>query len=66
MSATPAQRKAAERQRQRDSGLVAVTVWIAPEDRAKLAHYIKRLNERRGAKHNAESSTPKGVTRTPG
>ena len=53
MSATPAQRKAAERQRQRDSGLVAVTVWIDPEDRAKLAHYIKRLNERRGAKHNA-------------
>lgn len=43
---TPAQRKAGERQRQRDLGRVAVTVWIHPDDRAKLAHYIKRLNER--------------------
>ena len=55
---TPAQRKAAERQRQRNSGLVAVTVWIDPEDRAKLAHYIKRLNERRVAKHNAGDKPP--------
>jgi len=44
---TPAERKAEERQRQRDAGRVAVTVWIDPADRAKLAHYIKRLNERR-------------------
>ncbi len=42
-----AQRKAEERQRQRDSGRVAVTVWISPDDREKLAHYIRRLNERR-------------------
>ena len=44
---TPAQRKADERQRQRDAGRVVVQVWIHPDDRAKLAHYIKRLNERR-------------------
>ena len=46
MSQTPAQRKAAERQRQKDQGRVAVQVWIDPADRVKLAHYIKRLNER--------------------
>ena len=42
-----AQRKADERQRLRDAGRVAVTVWISPLDRYNLAHYIKRLNERR-------------------
>lgn len=46
MTLTAAQRKAAERQRQRDAGRVVVQVWIHPDDRAKLAHYIKRLNER--------------------
>lgn len=46
MSQTPAQRKAAERQRQKDHGRVAVQVWIDPADRVKLARYIKRLNER--------------------
>lgn len=41
---TPAtQRKAAERARHKEAGRVAVTVWIYPEDRAKLARYIKRL-----------------------
>lgn len=44
---TAAERKAAERQRQRDAGRVVVQVWVHPDDRAKLAHYIKRLNERR-------------------
>jgi len=44
---TPAERKAAERQRQRELGRVVVQVWVHPDDRAKLAHYIKRLNERR-------------------
>ena len=44
---TASQRKAEERQRQRDSGRVAVTVWIDPADRDNLARYIKRLNERR-------------------
>lgn len=43
---TPAQRKAAERQRLRDAGLVAVTVWINAADRVKLARYVKRLNQR--------------------
>jgi len=44
---TAAQRKADERQRQRDAGLVVVQVWVHPADRSKLAHYIKRLNQRR-------------------
>jgi len=43
---TVAQRKADERRRYKEAGLVAVTVWIRPDDRAKLAHYIKRLNQR--------------------
>ena len=43
---TPAQRKADERRRYKEAGLVAVTVWIHPDDRVKLAHYIKRLNQR--------------------
>ena len=44
---TPAQRKADERQRQRDAGRTVVQVWVHPDDREKLARYIKRLNERR-------------------
>lgn len=44
---TPAERKADERRRQREAGRVVVQVWIYPEDKPKLAHYIKRLNERR-------------------
>lgn len=46
MTSTAAQRKAAERARHKEAGRVAVTVWIYPEDREKLARYIKRLNER--------------------
>lgn len=46
MTTTAAQRKAAERARHRAAGRVAVTVHIYPEDREKLARYIKRLNER--------------------
>jgi len=41
--------KADERQRKKDAGLVAVTVWINPPDRAKLARYVKRLNQRSGS-----------------
>ena len=43
---TAAQRKAAERQRHKDAGRVAVTVHIYPVDRKKLGRYIKRLNQR--------------------
>lgn len=46
MTTPAAQRKAAERARHKEAGRVAVTVWVYPEDRAKLAHYIKRLVER--------------------
>jgi hypothetical protein len=43
---TPAERKADERQRYRDLGLVVVQVWVHPQDREKLARYVKRLNQR--------------------
>lgn len=44
---TPAAKwKAAERARHKEAGRVVVTVYIYPEDRDKLARYIKRLNER--------------------
>jgi hypothetical protein len=43
---TAAQRKADERARHRDAGRVAVTHYIYPEDREKVARYIKRLLDR--------------------
>lgn len=46
MTQTAAQRKAAERARQKESGRVAVTVYVLPEAREKLHRYVKRLNER--------------------
>lgn len=46
MTLTAAQRKAAERARQKESGRVAVTVWVLPEARELLYRYVKRLNER--------------------
>ena len=45
MSKTPAQRKADERNRYRDAGLVAVTVWIHPDVRARLMRYVGRLKK---------------------
>jgi hypothetical protein len=55
---TPAERKADERQRQRDAGLVVVQVWVHPDDRAKLAHYIKRLNARYSRSSATASAKP--------
>ena len=44
---TPAAKwKAAERARHKEAGRVAVTHYIYPEDREKVARYIRRLNER--------------------
>jgi hypothetical protein len=44
---TPAAKwKAAERARHKEAGRVAVTVYIYPAGRTKLARYVKRLNER--------------------
>ena len=45
-----AQRKAEERGRKREAGRTVVQVWVHPDDREKLAHYIRRLNERRDRK----------------
>ena len=46
---TPAAKwKAAERARHKKAGRVAVTHYIYPEDREKLARYIKRLVQRAG------------------
>ncbi len=46
MTTSAAQRKAAERARQKAAGRVAVTVWIPPEARELLHRYVKRLVER--------------------
>ncbi len=46
MTSPAAKWKAAERARHKEAGRVAVTVYIYPPDRAKLARYVKRLNER--------------------
>lgn len=44
---TPAAKwKAAERARHKEAGRVAVTNYIYPDDREKLARYVKRLNYR--------------------
>jgi len=43
---TAAERKADERRRHSEAGRVAVTHYIYPEDREKVARYIKRLLDR--------------------
>ena len=43
---TAAQRKADERERRKDAGLVAVTVYVYPESRGLLRRYVDRLNQR--------------------
>ena len=41
---TPNQRKAAERARKRERGLIKVEYWIKPEHKDKLNRYVKRLS----------------------
>lgn len=53
MSQTAAERKSAERQRQREAGRVAVTVWVHPDDRARVQRYADRANRARSATMNA-------------
>lgn len=36
--------QAAKRQREKEAGRVAVTVWIHPDDRERLRAYAARLN----------------------
>jgi len=38
-------RKAQERQRYRDAGLVAVTVWVLPKHRKMLREYASRFKD---------------------
>lgn len=57
---TPAQRKAAERARLKDAGLVAVTVYVLPESRDLLRRYVKRLNQR---VHRQQAATARARTR---
>ncbi len=44
---SPAQRKADERERQRQLGRVAVQVWVHPDDRARVQRYAERVNKER-------------------
>ncbi len=45
---TPAQRKAAERERNREAGFKLAQVWIHPGDAARFRRYVNALNKRRG------------------
>jgi uncharacterized membrane protein YqiK len=38
-------RKAAERRRYRDAGLVPIEVWVKPEDKAKVQQYAAKLRK---------------------
>jgi hypothetical protein len=38
-------RKAAERRRYRDAGLVPIEVWVLPEHRARVQDYARRLRD---------------------
>jgi hypothetical protein len=40
---TPAERKADERRRLREAGLVAVTVWVFPELRKVVQAFVKMI-----------------------
>jgi hypothetical protein len=40
---TPAQRKAAQRQRQREQGLVKLELWARPELHEKIRAYAERI-----------------------
>lgn len=39
---TPAEKKAAERQRRRDSGEVRVECWLTPREQDRLAGFMER------------------------
>lgn len=47
MTSPAAKWKAAERARHKDAGRVTVTHYIYPEDRERLAKYVRALNKRR-------------------
>jgi hypothetical protein len=40
-------RKAAERRRYRDAGLVPIEVWVKPEHKAKVQQYAAKLREKK-------------------
>ena len=55
---TPAQRKAAERQRHRDAGRVPVVIHVLPQFRPSVRHLEAQL---RASEHLAELSNPEGL-----
>jgi hypothetical protein len=42
---TPAERKAAERQRRKDAGLVRCEVWVKPEHVAEVRAFAEALTD---------------------
>lgn len=42
---TQNQRKAAERARKREAGLVKIEIWCRPKDRAKIIRFAASLNK---------------------
>jgi hypothetical protein len=51
---TPAERKAAERQRKKFAGLVRCEVWVKPEDVASVRRWAESLNNERAADRMAQ------------
>ena len=51
---TPAERKAAERQRKKTAGLVRCEVWVKPADVASVRRWAESLNEERAADRMAQ------------
>lgn len=45
---TAAERKAAERERNREAGFKLAQVWVHPSDFARFRRYVNALNKRRG------------------
>ena len=45
---TAAQRKAAQRERQKAAGLVRQEVWVRPEHQARVVNYVTKLNKGAG------------------
>lgn len=60
MSKSSSERKATERQRKRDQGLVPVEVWIRPEHKGKLKQF-EIEHQKEGGKMKVQANTVDGV-----
>lgn len=56
---TPSERKAAERQRRQDAGLVRLELWAHPDDHAALKALAEKLAKRRAKTAPAKTGAPR-------